>query len=183
MEFLCKVFDRSIIENASEYHSYLVNPYLKNDKKFYKQYTINNIKLDDFDKMLNDYITNHNKKINVYFIHCEFKIEFDNNFITQNIETDYAYIMERKRIKSQLIHCIDCMKFKGYNFHNITQITINTISHKCNATYEHYMRYPMHMVERRMKFIIAKNPSLINSFDRNKNHPLVRKSSHIPFNN
>ena len=35
----------------------------------------------------------------------------------------------------------------------------------------------MSMVERRMNIIIAKNPSLINSLDRSKNHPLIRKYS------
>ena len=39
----------------------------------------------------------------------------------------------------------------------------------------------MSMLERRISFIIARNPRLINSLDRNKNHPLIRKNSHIPF--
>ena len=30
---------------------------------------------------------------------------------------------------------------------------------------------------------IARNPHLINSLNRNKNHPLLRKYSHIPVNN
>ena len=38
------------------------------------------------------------------------------------------------------------------------------------------------MLERRINMIIAKSPQLINSLDRNKNHPLIRKYSHIPFN-
>ena len=41
----------------------------------------------------------------------------------------------------------------------------------------------MSMVERRINIIIAKNPSLINKLNRDKNHPLIRKYSHIPFNN
>ena len=41
----------------------------------------------------------------------------------------------------------------------------------------------MPMVERRISFIIAKNPQLINSLDCNKNHLLIRKYSHIPFKN
>ena len=45
------------------------------------------------------------------------------------------------------------------------------------------MNLPMSMVERRIKIFIAKNPELIKNFDRNKNHPLIRKYSHIPFNN
>ena len=41
----------------------------------------------------------------------------------------------------------------------------------------------MSMVERRINILIAKNPSLVKSFDRTKNHPLVGKNSHILFNN
>ena len=37
----------------------------------------------------------------------------------------------------------------------------------------------MSMLERRINFIIAKNPQLIDSFNRYKNHPLIRKYSHI----
>ena len=46
-------------------------------------------------------------------------------------------------------------------------------------TYKYYLLNPMPMLERRMKFIIAQNPQLINTLNRNKNHPLIRKYSHI----
>ena len=42
MEFLCKVCDRSIIENESEYKEYLAILVKKKDKSLYKKYTINN---------------------------------------------------------------------------------------------------------------------------------------------
>ena len=38
------------------------------------------------------------------------------------------------------------------------------------------------MCEKTTNMNIAKNPELINVLDRNKNHPLTRKYSHIPFN-
>ena len=41
----------------------------------------------------------------------------------------------------------------------------------------------MSMAERRKNFNIAKNPHLINTLDRTKNHPLIRKYSYIHFNN
>ena len=56
---------------------------------------------------------------------------------------------------------------------------IKTISCMCNMSYKYYINQPMSMLERRMNFIIAKKPKLINSLDRNKNHPLIRKYSHI----
>ena len=57
------------------------------------------------------------------------------------------------------------------------------MNYKCNTTYENYMNNPMSMCEGKINLIIAKNLQLINSSDRNENHPLFRKYSHIPFNN
>ena len=48
-------------------------------------------------------------------------------------------------------------------------------------TYKFYKNLPMSMAERRIIINIAKNPSLLNKLNRNKNHPLIRKYSHIPF--
>ena len=50
-------------------------------------------------------------------------------------------------------------------------------------TYENYIIEPMQAIEIKLNIIIAKNPKLINSLDRNKSHPLIKKYSHIPFNN
>ena len=52
---------------------------------------------------------------------------------------------------------------------------INTISCLCNMIYKYYLTCPMPMVERRINYIIAKNPELISAFDRNTNYPLIRK--------
>ena len=62
-------------------------------------------------------------------------------------------------------------------------MTFNTTNDKCNITYENYKNNPMSMCERKINLNIAKNPQLIKSLDRNKNHPLIRKYSHIPHNN
>ena len=50
-------------------------------------------------------------------------------------------------------------------------------------TYKYYLNQPMSALERRLCLDIARNPHLINSLNRNVNHPLIRKYSHIPFNN
>ena len=89
MDLLCEVCDRSMIENESKYDNYLAT-LRKKAKSFYKKYTINNINLDEVNKILNDYISTHNKNFDFYFINCEFVIEFDNNFIA-NIKTNYFY--------------------------------------------------------------------------------------------
>ena len=90
MDLLCKVCDREFFEDESEYNNYLVTLRKKNDKSLYKTYTINNVNLDEVNKVLNDYISTHNKKFDFYFLSCEFVIEFYNNFIA-NIETNFFY--------------------------------------------------------------------------------------------
>ena len=60
MSILSKVCDRSIMENGSEHMEYLATMRKKNDKSLYKKHIIN-IHLDEFDKILNDYITTHKK--------------------------------------------------------------------------------------------------------------------------
>ena len=49
--------------------------------------------------------------------------------------------------------------------------------------YEYCINQPMQAIELKLNLIIAKTPQLINALDRNKNHPLIRKYSYIPFNN
>ena len=58
-------------------------------------------------------------------------------------------------------------------------MTIVTLTCTCKMNYKYYINQPMSMLERRINFIIAKNPPIINSFGWNKNHPLIRKYSHI----
>ena len=74
----------------------------KNDKCFYTNYTINKVKINEFDKIFNYYITTHNKKFDFYYIDCEFEILFENNY-TANIEINYHYITDYINIKSYLL--------------------------------------------------------------------------------
>ena len=124
----------------------------------------------------------HNKIFDFSFIKCEFVIEIHNNF-TANIKTNYFYNIDYIGINNYFLHDIECFESRGYKFYNINQMTINIISDRCNITYEKVINQPMSMCERKINMNIAKNPQLINSLDRNKNHPLIRKYSHIPFKN
>ena len=123
-----------IIENESEYKEYVASLRKRNDESFYKKYTNNNVNLDDFDKIINDYITTHNEKFNFYFLNCEFKIDIYINFTT-NRETNYFINIDSDNINSYLLYYIDCFKSKGYNFYKFNQMTINSISDRCNMAY------------------------------------------------
>ena len=114
------------------------------------------------------------EKFDLYFINCEFKKSFDNNFTT-NVETFSFYNIDANNEKSYLLYYTDCFSSKGYKFYNINQMTINSIYDRCNITYRQYLKLPMHAVERKKNKNIAETPELINILDRNKNHPLIRK--------
>ena len=125
-------------------------------------------------KIFNDYITNHNKNFDFYFINCEFQIATDNRLV--NIEINFHHNTDYINLKSYLCFYTES---HGINFFNINNMIINTISCLCNMTYKYYLNNPMSMLERRINFIINKNPELINNLDRSKNHPLIRKYSYI----
>ena len=157
-----------------KYNNYL-SSLVKNDNKFiYIKYIINKVDINNFEKLFNDYITNHNKKFEFFYINCEFQIATGCRLV--NIEFNFHHNTDYINLKSYLFIYTGS---HGIKFFNIDQMIINTISCLCNMTYKYYLNNPMSMLERRINFIINKNPELINIFDRNKNHPLIRKYSHI----
>ena len=178
MDYLCQVCDREIIENESKYINYIATLRKKDDKSIYKKYVINKINLYEVDKVLKDYVNTHNKKFDIYFIYCEFKIQFDNNS-TRHLKTDCVHNIEIEKISQCLLYCIEYFESKGYIFQNIIQMTFSTVSDRCNMKNEFYMHPPMFPLETKLNIIIAENPQLL---DQNINHLLIRKYSHISFN-
>ena len=150
----------------------------ENDKCLYTKYILNNVKINEFDKIFKYSISTHNKKFDFYYIDCEFEKLIDNNY-TANIEINYHYKTDYINIKSYLLFYIDSCELAGYKIKNINHMIIKTISCECNMSYKYYINHPMSMLERRINMIIAKNPQIIKSLDRNNNHPLIRKCSHI----
>ena len=138
--------------------------------------------MDEVNEILNDYISFHNKNFDFYFINCEFLMESDDNFLAI-IQINCFYNTDIININKNLLYDIDCFKSRGHKFYNINEMTIKIINDRFNKTYEYYINQPMSMCERKMNMNIARNPQFVNSLDRNKNHPLLRKYSHTPFNN
>ena len=120
-------------------------------------------------------MSNHNKKFDFYYINCEFQIEDDNNRLL-NIEINFHHNTDYINLKLYLYSYTESHGIKNFT---INRMVINMISCFCNMSYKYYLLMPMSMLERRMNYIIAKNPDLINCLDRNKNHPFIRKYSHI----
>ena len=159
----------------NSFHKVLNNNYLsslvKNDNKFiYMEYIIDEVNINNFDKIFDNHIIDHNKKFDFYYINCEFQIEADNRLL--NIEMNFSHNTDYINLKSLLIFYTQSHNIKNFK---INQMIINTISCLCNMTYKYYLSMPMSMLERRINYIIIKNPKLINVFDRNKSHPIIRR--------
>ena len=139
--------------------------------------------MNEIDQILDEYVTIHNKKFEVYFRNYIFNLEFDNEF-TIYIETGYRSNHDVKNAKAILSYYIEYFKSRGHQDYNINQLTIKTSSDRCNMTYKYYMNQPMPAIELKLNINIAKNPQLINSLDcKEYPEPLFKKYSHIPFNN
>ena len=57
----------------------------------------------------------------MYFICCEFEIQFDNNFNT-HLKTNYEHNREIEKISQCLLYCIKCTALKGYKYKKIYSI-------------------------------------------------------------
>ena len=159
MSILCNVCDRQIFENENQLKEYIATQRKRIDRCLYIDYTISNFDLDGFDKILNEYISFHNKKFLSYFFKLTCEIQFNNNFI-QTLGTNYHSNSELNNMKSYLLSFINSFTSRGYEFCKINHITINTMNHRCSITNEYYMKQPMHLLERRLNMLIAKTLTL-----------------------
>ena len=156
----------------------ICNSCLKNNKYLYTKYIIENIDIDEIDDIFDKYINIHNKKFIFYYIDCQFEVKFKDNVFAKT-DINQHFNSDSINIKNYLLFYIDSCRYGNFIFDNIIKMEITMFSCRCNMTYKNYMNIPMSMLERRINFIIARNPELINSLNCNKNHPLIRKYSHI----
>ena len=176
-ELLCLTCNHDIFEDKNKLYNYLATFQIENDKNIYKKTVINDVDLDNIDEILNNNVEIHNKKFNIYFIRCFFIISFDDG--EYELDTIFVYNKESYKLIIQLLFFIDMIKAEGRNFHNISQMTININSDKCNMTgeYSRYMR--LNPIERQINIIFGKDPQSLN---RISNKILIKNKSHIIFN-
>ena len=82
-------------------------------------------------------------------------------------------------LKRYLLYRIDDFIDKGYIISFIDETNISIFDAKIYMTYDNYIRHPMQAIEIKLNMILAKNPYLINSLNRDHIHPLIRKYSRI----
>ena len=176
---LCQNCDYEIFNDKDEFNYYLASLHKKYDRGLYYNYKINNINLNNINKIFDYYINIHNEKFDIYFINCIIQIRINNNIIA-NLEIINHYNSDYINIEYYLSLYLNSCEKAGYKIDNINYIIINITSCVCNIKFKHYKDKPMSMFERRINCIITKNPQLINL---NHNHPLIRKYPNNIFNN
>ena len=98
------------------------------DKFIFAQYSINNPNLNDIDKIFNNYVTNYNKKFDIYFIKCDFYLVLNNDF---GIHIDTYHVHNKNdltKIETELLSWIGHFKFEGYSFCHINEMVIKSIT-------------------------------------------------------
>ena len=159
--------------------------------------------LFDINKICNDYITNQNKKFDLFSIKNYLKLILNHNQTTNTFSistssfffkitineinnlSNHFLVTEFYRndlriiLEYSLHRFIDKFLDKGYTFSHIDEMNISAISDKMYMTYEYYLNHPKSMLEWKLNLIPARNPHLIKSLNRNHIHPSIRKYSHI----
>ena len=139
----------------------ICNSCMKNKKCLYTKYIFNKINIDDIDHTFEKYLNIHNQKFVFYYINCQFVIHFK-NIIFATIQINNHLNTDCINIRNYLLFYIDSCRYGEFIFDNIFIMEINTISCRCNMTYKYFLNNPMSMLERRINYIISRNPYLIN---------------------
>ena len=182
MEYYCQCCDKTN-KIKSENILFRALAHIQYEKSFRINDTIKSPDFFDIDELFRNYIIKHNKKSDSYLVKSDFKLIF--NILTPHIKTDFYHNISFINLKKFLIYWIEHFLLRGCKFSHINEMNISTINDEKNMTYEHYikLKQPMQAIKLKINMIIAINPHLINSFNRYKNHPSIRKISHIPLNN
>ena len=128
---LCQVCDYEMFNDKVELYNHFASLYKKYDRSLYYSYTINNINLNNINKIFDYYIRIQNEKFNFYFIKCIFQIQFNNNIIA-NIEVNIHYSSDYVIIENYLSVYLKSCENAGYKINNINHMIIIITSCICN---------------------------------------------------
>ena len=148
-----------------------------------KKLTIENPDLNNIDRTFYEYIIQHKIK-NMIFTLLNVNLNFFYGlsilfYITSKLSDNKTMSFWQ----NFLVKVVDDFKSKGYNFNQIAEMNIITITNKLDMSYDFYIRHNMHAVERKLNAMINKNESLINKLNRNCRHPLIMRFELVPISN
>ena len=162
MDYQCENCDKSI-EVESKNNIFESTTHIEFEKSSRINHTFKIPDFIDIDKKHNDYITNHNKKIDLYLHKGVFKLAFKN--LTPPVKTEFQHNTSNIHLKRNLLYFNEYFSLKNCLFSLISEINFKTNIKKKFMTFEFYINQPMQMVELNINMIIAKNLSLSNGLD------------------
>ena len=150
------IFDKHI-KPKSKYRHFKFNT----NKKFYKckhiKITFENRSINDIDEICYNYIIEHNKKYDFYFMKCEFKLVFIDNrsfpYVTSDLNSNKTMCFWYKFLGN----VISDFKDKEYNFNHIAEKIVITISNKLDMSYDLYIKHNMCARDRKLDAMINKS--------------------------
>ena len=80
-DMLCQVCNYQLFNDRDILMHYLASFSSTHDRSLYYKYTINNINLNNINKIFDYHFSIQNEKFNFYFINYIFHIQFNNNII------------------------------------------------------------------------------------------------------
>ena len=111
----------------------------------------------DKDELYNEYITNHNEKIDSSLVNYDSKQKFDKEF-SLHIKSELQINRTDFHLKRFLLLWIDLFGGKGYKFSHISGKCVTTVSAFKNMTNEFYVKRPMQIVEVLLNLRFDENP-------------------------
>ena len=174
MDYCCEICPKHI-KLKSKYEHFKSKSHQEINKCKHIILSHKNIDINDVDEAFYLYIMEQNKKFDSYLVKCEFKLVFIDYqyypYVTSKL-SDNKTMISRKNF---LMKVIDGFKDKGYNFNHIAEMHTIRFANKLDMSYDFYIKHNVYAPERKLKAMINRNKCVINKFDRNWIHPLIRK--------
>ena len=136
--------------------------------------SLRNIDRKDVDEIIYLYKKDYNKKYTQYLLKSRFKLVF-NNQDCKYLMTDTINNTTNISLSIYLRDVISNLKEEGYYFSHIAEMNIITLTHKCDMTYDFYLKHNMSAFEWKLNAMINKDKNLINKFPQNWRHPINTK--------
>ena len=133
--------------------------------------SLKNTNIKDVDEILYLYMKDYNKKYTQYLLKTRFKLIF-NIQDCKYLMTDMTNNTKNISLSNYLRDVISNLKEKGYDFSHIAEMNNITLAHKCDMTYDFYLKHNMSAFEWKLNAMINKDKNLINKFPKNCRHPI-----------
>ena len=171
--FHCKLCDKSIKLKSKEKH--LISQYHHAlTKSIISSYYITNPNFLRKEDILKKYVYDNNEKVRFHLFICKCTIIF--SYLAYNFKFNRMYDLPHcYNLRKCFITKIDRFMRYGHELSFISELNFTFITDFDNKTYEFCLKQPKSMLECRLIENLARNPKLINAFDRTLSHPLIRE--------